>query len=72
MMPFGRAASLYEMYLLDKRNEREVREWLLTILSYVAQNRTTRLVYSHPYNIELYPGLYGPSLIGLRHYSNVK
>jgi hypothetical protein len=55
IMPFGRAASLYEMFKLDKRKESEVTDWFLQILSYIARNRTTRLVYSHPYNIPLYP-----------------
>jgi hypothetical protein len=55
IMPFGRTASLYEMAELDKRSDSEVKEWLLNLLSYVARNRTTRLFYSHPYNIELYP-----------------
>ncbi len=55
VMPFGRSASLYEMNVLDKRKDREIREWFLDILTYAAQNRTIRLVYSHPYNIELYP-----------------
>jgi hypothetical protein len=55
IMPFGRSASLYEMRTVDKRSEREVTEWFFDILSYVAQNRTTRLFYSHPYNIDYYP-----------------
>ncbi len=55
IMPFGRSASLYEMNVLDKRTDREIREWLVDLLAYTAQNRTIRLVYSHPYNIELYP-----------------
>jgi hypothetical protein len=55
IMPFGRSASLYEMHTRDKRKEREVKKWFLDVLSYVARNRTTRLIYSHPYNIALYP-----------------
>jgi hypothetical protein len=55
IMPFGRSASLYEMHMMDTRKEREIKEWFFDVLSYVARNRTTRLIYSHPYNIELYP-----------------
>ncbi|WP_371360980.1 hypothetical protein [Sporomusa malonica] len=55
VMPFGRTASLGEMYDLDHKNETEVTEWLFSILSYAARNRTVRLVYSHPYDIEAYP-----------------
>ena len=55
VMPFGKMASLYEMAVLDKKKESEVREWLFDILSYSARNRTVRLFYSHPYNIEHYP-----------------
>ncbi len=55
IMPFGRSASLYEMSILDKRSDREIRQWFQDILAFAEQNRTVRLVYSHPYNIELYP-----------------
>jgi hypothetical protein len=56
VMPFGRTASLAEMNVLDKKKDSEVREWFFDILSYAARNRTIRLVYSHPYDIEYYPG----------------
>jgi hypothetical protein len=56
VVPFGRTASLYEMAVLDKKKDSAVREWFSDILSYAAHNRTIRLVYSHPYNIEHYPG----------------
>jgi hypothetical protein len=56
VVPFGRTASLYEMAVLDKKKDSAVREWFSDILSYAARNRTIRLVYSHPYNIENYPG----------------
>jgi hypothetical protein len=55
VMPFGRMASLYEMAVLDKKKDSEVREWLFNMLSYSERNRTVRLFYSHPYNIENYP-----------------
>ena len=55
VMPFGKMASLYEMAVLDKKTDSQVREWLFDILSYSARNRTVRLFYSHPYNIENYP-----------------
>lgn len=55
IMPFGRSASFDEMSTLDRRKEHEVREWLLDVLSYASRNRTTRLIYSHPHNITLYP-----------------
>ncbi|MGO9378929.1 MAG: hypothetical protein ACLPN1_19000 [Dissulfurispiraceae bacterium] len=55
VMPLGRSASLYEMAVMDKRKNSEVMEWLFDILSYTARNRTVRLFYSHPYNINLYP-----------------
>jgi hypothetical protein len=55
IMPYGKSASLYEMRTQDKRPEQAVKKWFLDVLAYVDQNRTVRLVYSHPYNIELYP-----------------
>ncbi|MFA5073048.1 MAG: hypothetical protein WC539_04040 [Nitrospirota bacterium] len=55
VIPFGKVASLYEMDVLDKRKESEVIAWFYDVLAYVANNRTVRLVYSHPYNIEHYP-----------------
>jgi hypothetical protein len=55
IMPFGRSASFYEMKVVDAKTERQVMAWLFDILAYTTKNRTTRLIYSHPYNIELYP-----------------
>lgn len=55
VMPFGKKASLWEMRALDGRQDSEVTEWFFNVADYAVRNRTVRLVYSHPYNIEEYP-----------------
>lgn len=54
VMPFGKVASLYEMRALAGNTDSEVKEWLFSIPDFIARNRTTRLVYSHPYDIREY------------------
>jgi len=54
VMPFGKSASLEEFELIDDRSEGDVGEWLSQTLEYVVENRTVRLIYSHPYNIYQY------------------
>jgi hypothetical protein len=55
VMPLGKTASFYEMDVIDRKTPAQVRQWFHNILSYIAGNRTVRLVYSHPYNIKHYP-----------------
>lgn len=54
IMPFGKTASLNEMKRARK-NEQAVTDWLLQTVDFIADNRTVRLVYSHPYDIYEYP-----------------
>ncbi len=54
IMPFGQAASFYEMKNLGRR-EGEVAAWLRSAVDYAADNHAVRLVYSHPYDIAHYP-----------------
>lgn len=54
VIPFGKAASFFEMEQA-RRTEHEVTRWLLGVADYAALNRTVRLLYSHPYDIEHYP-----------------
>jgi hypothetical protein len=54
IMPFGKSASLQEMKRAG-RTEEEVTNWLFQTVDFVANNRTVRLVYSHPYDIYEYP-----------------
>jgi len=53
IMPFGRYASLFEMKQAGK-TEDEVKKWLIETVDYAVKNRTTRLIYSHPYDISHY------------------
>lgn len=55
IMPFGRAGSIYEMKAVEKKSESEVEQWFTDTLNFVASNRTVRLIYSHPYDIQHYP-----------------
>jgi hypothetical protein len=51
---FGKYASFLEI----KRGgikEEEVKKWLISLADYVVRNRNIRLIYSHPYDIPLYP-----------------
>jgi hypothetical protein len=54
IMPYGKSASLKEMKHAG-RQEEEVTNWLFQTVDFVADNRTVRLVYSHPYDIYEYP-----------------
>jgi hypothetical protein len=54
ILTFGKAASFYEMQRY-RYSEEEVKGWLLRTIDYVIQNRTVRLIYSHPYDIPEYP-----------------
>jgi len=55
IMPFGKeGVSLYELKIANVPSEK-VREWLCGIVDYIINNRTVRLVYSHPYNAVEYP-----------------
>lgn len=56
VMPLGQAASLHEMQTLEHQTESEVARWLNGIADYTARHRTVRLFYSHPYDIQTYPG----------------
>jgi len=53
-----KSASLYEMKQTGIPEE-EVQEWLTGIVDYVIENRTTRLFYSHIYDIDNYPQALG-------------
>ena len=55
LMPFGKTASIWEMKAIGKKQESEVKEWFYSTLDYVASNRTVRMIYSHPYDIQNYP-----------------
>ncbi len=54
IMPFGKSASLDDMKRSQKTEE-EVRNWFFRNIDYVVENRTVRLIYSHPYDILKYP-----------------
>jgi hypothetical protein len=54
ILTFGKAASFYEMQRYGY-TEDEVKKWLLKATDYVINNRTVRLIYSHPYDIPEYP-----------------
>ncbi len=51
---FGQNASLFEMWESGV-SEKDVEDFLLGLLEYVAQERVIRLFYSHPYDIPHYP-----------------
>lgn len=51
---FGKAASFYEMQRYGY-SEDAVKQWLQKTTDYVIDNRTVRLIYSHPYDIPEYP-----------------
>lgn len=54
IVPAGIYASLGEMYELGHYKSPEVLTWLKSIPDYGRNNRTLRLFYSHPYDIEAY------------------
>ncbi len=56
VMPFQKHASLYEMDKAGMKKS-EVKKWLKENADYAVRNRTVRLLYSHPYNIEHYPDI---------------
>jgi hypothetical protein len=37
------------------KTEEDVKKWLFAITDYVSKEHTVRLIYSHPYDIPLYP-----------------
>lgn len=53
VMPFGSYASLDEIKKGEKRED-EVKKWFIDTVDYVIKNRTVRLVYSHPSDVEHY------------------
>lgn len=55
IMPDGYNASIAEMKLKGKKPPAHVAEWFAQTLAYVKDNRTVRLVYSHPYDYQHYP-----------------
>ena len=55
VMPFGKSASLWEMKDRDYKTEEEVLKWLYSIADYTEKNKTIRLMYSHPVDIEHFP-----------------
>lgn len=57
VMPFGKTASLWEMRVKDHKTAAEVQEWFSSIADYSARNRTVRLMYSHPRDVEEYPAV---------------
>jgi len=54
IVPLEKAASFYEMNNLGYSREK-VGRWLEDLLAYIVRERTLRLIYSHPYDIPLYP-----------------
>ena len=54
ILTFGKAASFHEMQRYGY-SEEDVRKWLQKTIDYVIENRTVRLIYSHPYDIPEYP-----------------
>lgn len=56
IVPFGVAGSIWEMKAVAKKSDSEVAQWFADALSYVKRNRTVRLLYSHPYDYQNYPG----------------
>jgi hypothetical protein len=54
ILTFGKAASFYEMQRYSF-SEDDVKKWLLKTTDYAIDNRTVRLIYSHPYDIPEYP-----------------
>lgn len=54
ILPYGKSASFYEMELRGL-SEENVRKWLFECVNFVMENRTVRLIYSHPYDIPEYP-----------------
>ncbi|MBI5043025.1 MAG: hypothetical protein HZC10_04175 [Nitrospirae bacterium] len=53
VMPFGSYAAIDEMGR-DKKRSDEVKKWFIDTVDYVLKNRTVRLVYSHPRDVEQY------------------
>lgn len=57
IMPFGDYASLEEMHHLGNIPEEQVMDWMQSMVNYSHDNRTIRMFYSHPYDLEEYPGM---------------
>ena len=53
-MPFGDYASLEEMHHLGNIPEEQVMDWMQSMVNYSHDNRTIRMFYSHPYDLEEY------------------
>ncbi len=54
VMVNGKNASFYEMWKSGMKEE-DVQKWLYSVVDFVVNRRTIRLIYSHPYDIPLYP-----------------
>lgn len=54
VMPFGKAASFWEMSDKYHRDGYEVSNWLEQMLTYTYKNRTVHMMYSHPIDIRYY------------------
>lgn len=54
VMPRGRYASLAEMDMYAELPPDSVAAWLQGVARYCARERTVRMVYSHPYNLQRY------------------
>lgn len=57
IMPFGDYASLEEMHHLGNLSPEQVMDWMQSLVSYSNENRTIRMFYSHPYDLQEYPGM---------------
>jgi len=53
VLPFGKNASFYE---IDKAGipAASLREWFSSIIRYLIETRSIRMIYSHPYDVEPY------------------
>ncbi len=67
IVPCGKAASFLEMKQAGV-SEKQATQWLRDMVDYVIDNRAVRLIYSHPYDIPLYPG----PLLSLLDYAQAK
>jgi hypothetical protein len=54
IMPYNEAASLYEITYVFNHTPDEIKRWYLDTFEYAVQNRTVRLMYTHPYDLYLY------------------
>ncbi|MDP8223307.1 MAG: hypothetical protein P9L99_08110 [Candidatus Lernaella stagnicola] len=54
VMPYYQAASLYEIGFVFNYQPDEIKKWFVDTFDYVVENRTIRMMYTHPYDIYLY------------------